>query len=419
MDGYQKRTLKNGLRVVCERIPHVRSVSLGVWLGVGSRNEQTHNNGISHFIEHMLFKGTTQRSAKQIADELESVGGQLNAFTAKEYTCYYARMLDEHLDIGINLLADILFNSLFEEKEIEKEKKVILEEIKMYEDSPDEMVHDLFAQTMWQNHALGRPILGTVEAVQNNNRDSLLAYLSEMYLPEKTVISAVGNLDEDLFIQKIEAAFEHWQHSTKRDNGSEEPPMSHPCSAYNKYRDTEQVQICLGFPGISQYHREKYSMHILNNILGGGTSSRLFQEIRERQGLAYSVYSYHSAYRDSGLFCIYAATSPDNVQVVLDSIVDQVNNVCENPTPEEEIEKNKNQLRGNLLLSLESISTRMSRLGKSEVCLGRIVSENEMIAAMREVTGEGIAQLARDIFVPSRQVLVTVGPGSDQIKLKW
>ena len=295
---WKKTTLENGLRIVTEEVPYVHSAVVGIWVKAGSRNENDKNHGISHLIEHLLFKGTEKRTAKQIAQELETVGGSINAFTTKEYTCYYAKVLDEHIDLAVDILADMFFNSLFDEQEIAKEKNVIIEEIKMYEDSPDELIHDLFAQTVLRNHPLGRTIIGTKESVNSITLSDILSYMNENYTPNNTVIAAAGNISHERIVDKLIKLFGSWT-----GNLVETPYLQpdHNSETVLIKKDTEQVQICLGVPGLPRDNDDTYTLYVLNNILGGGLSSRLFQEIRENQGLAYSIYSYHSSYNDGGL----------------------------------------------------------------------------------------------------------------------
>ncbi|MBC7325361.1 MAG: insulinase family protein, partial [Moorella sp. (in: Bacteria)] len=318
----------------------------------------------SHFLEHLLFKGTTRRTARQIAEELEAVGGVINAFTTKEYTCYYSRVLAEHMDLAIDVLSDMFFNSLLDDQDIEKEKKVILEEIKMYEDSPDELVHDLFARTIWPGHPLGRAILGTSESVAGLNRDLIYRYYQEQYNSANIVLAAAGKFHTAELLAKLQAAFGL---KTCPGKGKEYSPPQVRAGVSINVKDTEQVQICLGVPGLPQDDAGIYALQALNNILGGGLSSRLFQLIREEQALAYSVYSYHAGFVDSGLFTIYAGTSPDNYRQVVELMLEELAAVKNRGITSQELKRTKDQIRGNLLLGQENVNHRMSRLGKTEL----------------------------------------------------
>lgn len=415
MLSYFKEVLPGGARIVAEEVPYVRSVALGLWVKAGSRDEKEEQSGISHFIEHMLFKGTERRSARELAEALEAVGGQLNAFTTKEYTCYYIRVLDEHLDLGIDVLTDMFFNSRFDPTDVDTERNVILEEINMYEDSPDELIHDLFARTLWKNHPLGRPILGNGVIIKSLTREELYRYYKSKYIPQNVVISAAGRICWAELVDKLAPMFS--ASPITLPPTAEESPVSQ-AAIVNQEKDTEQVQICLGVPGLKQEDDRLYPLYILNNVLGGGVSSRLFQEIREQRGLAYSVYSYHTAYRDSGLFGIYAGTSPSNRDQVVDLIVQEIKKLCQEGISIEELRRSQEQIKGNLYLNLESVSNRMTRLGKSEICFNRIIGPEEIIARTSEVTREQVAQLAAELFVPARFVLTTIGPTKEPATLR-
>jgi len=404
---YNKAALPNGIRIVTEEISSVHSASIGIWVKTGSRYENDQNHGISHFVEHMLFKGTTNRSAKKIAEELEAIGGSLNAFTAKEYTCYYAKVLAENLNIAIDVLADMYFNSLFEPKEMDKEKNVIIEEIKMYEDSPDELVHDLFANAIWPNHPLGRPIIGTIDSIKKMQCSDLLAYCRDRYTANNTVVAIAGNIDHKNVIDQVSG---HFCNITARSNGIESVPPVSEATVLMEQKDLEQLQICLGGPGLAQDDDDIYVLNVLNNILGGGLSSRLFQEIREERGLAYSVYSYQTSYRDSGLFAIYAGTSSDNLESVLRLIVKELLELASKGTNEEELKRAKQQLKGNLLLSLENVNNRMMRLGKTEICFDRVISIEEILKKIAEVDMDAIKFLAERLFIIDNLTFTSIGP---------
>ncbi len=400
-------TLDNNVKILTEKMPHVRSVSLGFFIDTGSRYEVPEINGVSHFIEHMLFKGTKHRTAKDIAEELDAVGGQLNAFTTKEFTCYYARVLDEHFDLAVDLLSDMFFNSKFESNDIDRERNVIIEEIKMYEDTPDELVHDIFASSIWSGHALGQPIIGTADVISSLSRDNLVHYYNNHYTPGKLIIAAAGNIDHNTVTNKIRSVFEKSQGAGQaRIMTAPEPKRDVVCRS----KETEQVHLCVGAPGLCLEHEKIYVMQVLNTILGGGLSSRLFQEIREQRGLVYSVYSYHSSYHDTGLFCIYAGLSKQNVEQALSLIFKQVKDIRQSGVKDEELHRAKEQLKGGLLLSLENVNTRMSRLGKSQLYLGKVVSPEDIVQKVNRVTIAQIQDLARDLMSPDKFTLATIGP---------
>jgi predicted Zn-dependent peptidase len=404
----KKETLPNGVRIVTEEIPHVRSVSIGLWVGAGSRDEGPDNHGISHFIEHMLFKGTQKRISKDIAEALEAVGGQLNAFTTKEYTCYYAKVLDEDLALAIDVLSDMFFNSKFEPKEIDKEKNVVVEEIKMYEDSPDELIHDIFTQTIWSGHPLGLPILGHAGSIETMSREKILSFMKRHYTPENLVIAVAGKIEHEKVCQALGEIFGGFEGNGRRIL-EEEPTANAEIKHLSK--EVEQTQIVLGVPGLSQDDPLIYPLHILNNVLGGGLSSRLFQEIREERGMAYSVYSYHSTFVDSGLFAIYAGTSPKNSETVLKCILAELAKVKKEGITQGEMDRTKAQIKGSLYLSLESVSSRMSRLGKTELCFDRITTPEEVIEKISKVTLADVKEIAERLFNLNNFTLTTIGPG--------
>lgn len=414
---YSKTVLKSGVRVVTEEIPGVRSVAVGFWIGVGSRFEKKEDAGISHMIEHILFKGTKTRTAKQIAESIESLGGQLNAFTSKEYTCYYARVLDEHLPIAVDVLSDMYFSSLFRPEDIEREKKVIQEEIRMYEDTPDEIVHDLFSQTIWDGHPLGRPVIGTMQSVMDLTQEKVLDYYHKYYTPSNLVLAFAGNLRHEQVLQLVEANF--GEISSTQLTLKIEPPQNK--SGYRTIvRPLEQAQLCLGVPAFSQYDERIYSLQILNNVLGGGASSRLFQKIREDRGLVYSVYSYYTTFRDSGLFTIYAGTNPDNISEVLDLIYQEINQIVREGITASELARTKEQIKGSLLLASESMIHRMHRLGKGELFHQRLITPEEILHKISLVTAEDVQRLATELLDPSRYTLVVLGDvKKEKISLPW
>lgn len=405
---FKRETLPNGVRIVTEEIPHVRSVAVGLWVGAGTRDEGEDSQGISHFIEHMLFKGTNKRSAKELAESLEAVGGQLNAFTTKEYTCYYAKFLDEDFDLAIDVLSDMYFNSKFEPKDINKEKNVVIEEIKMYEDSPDELIHDIFTQTVWRDHPLGKPILGTTESIEEMSREKILRFLARHYTPQNLVIAVAGKIDHRRVCDKLAPIFGPFNGQGGR--LLDVKPNANPITKHMK-KDTEQTQILIGVPGLAQDDPRIYPLHVLNNVLGGGLSSRLFQEIREERGMAYSVYSYHSTFVDSGLFAVYAGTSPVNSQAVIECILSELTKLKQEGISNQELERTKAQIKGSLYLSLESVTSRMSRLGKTELCFNRIIPIDEVVDRINKVQAQDVKDLAVGMLDPRQLSLATIGPG--------
>lgn len=404
----EKQKLENGIRIVTEKVPGVRSAALGIWVGAGSRHENDQNAGITHFIEHLMFKGTEKRTAADIAEALDSVGGQLNAFTTKEFTCYYAKTLDEHFDLSLDVLSDMFFNSKFTDAAIEKERGVIEEEIKMYEDSPDELIHDLFVQTVWPHHPLGKPILGTVESLNGIKRDSIISYINENYEPDKIVIAVAGNIEHKAVQNKVSSIFEGLKGKGKQKTVS--PPEKAPTNITNLNKDTGQVQICLGTGGLAQGDDRMYSVYILNNILGGGLSSRLVQSIREERGLAYSVYSYHSAFCDTGLFTFYAGTSPTKYDEVIHLLSKEIKSIVKKGITERELTKTKEQIKGNLYLGLESVSSRMTRIGRNELCLNRVITPDEVVDKISAVTIDDVNAVAKTLFHEQQFSLSTIGP---------
>lgn len=407
---YQKVTLDNNVHILTEKVPHVRSVAVGFWVGVGSRYEDQEVNGISHFIEHMMFKGTARRTAKQIAEDLDAVGGQLNAFTTKEYTCYYARVLDEHFDLAIDVLSDMIFASKFDAQDIDRERNVIIEEIKMYEDTPDELVHDIFANTMWQGNPLGRSIIGTAEVIAGLSREQILEFYNKFYSPANMIVSVAGNVDHEDAVRNLKQILQS-KNGIAPGRNLVAPQPHHEIICRGK--DTEQVHLCVGSPGLKLDDDRIYVFQVVNTILGGGLSSRLFQEIREKRGLVYSVYSYHSSYHDTGLFGIYAGLSKENVEEVLDLVFRQVADIRENSVKDSELQRAKDQLKGNLFLSLENVSTRMSRLGKSQLYLGKVLSPEEIMEKVNRVTSDEIQRLAREMLSPEKFSLAAIGPWED------
>jgi predicted Zn-dependent peptidase len=395
-----KYSCKNGVRIVLENIPTVRSVAIGVWIGTGSRNENPQTNGISHFLEHMFFKGTKTRSAKDIAESFDSIGGQVNAFTSKEYTCYYAKVLDTHAQFALDVLADMFFNSTFDEEELNKERNVVLEEIKMYDDTPDDIVHDLLSRAIYGNHPLGYPILGTEETLNTFTSSTLKDYIHNRYTPENVVISIAGNVS-DKFIHEVEKYFGSYEGGNS--STTENIPVFQS-NRLSRKKDTEQAHLCLGFEGLKIGHEDVYSLIILNNILGGSMSSRLFQEVREQRGLAYSVFSYHSAYQDNGVVTVYGGTGAKQLDVLYETIQETLDKLKQDGITEKELNNSKEQLKGSLMLGLESTNSRMSRNGKNELLLKRHRSLDEIIEQIDQVTKQSVDGMATSVFTDKYSV---------------
>lgn len=389
-----KHRCKNGIRIVLEKIPTVRSVSIGIWIGTGSRYETERNNGISHFLEHMLFKGTKTRTAREIAEAFDKIGGFVNAFTSKEYTCFFSKVLDEHAEYALDILSDMFFESTFSDEEIAREKGVVLEEIKMYEDTPDEIVHDLLGEATYGSHPLSYRILGTEQSLHTFNRETLESYKNDRYTADNIVISIAGHVNESM-IKAIEERFGALRsHVQKAEHPS--PPFLTEKAVRKK--ETEQAHLCLGFVGLPLGSDDIYHLIVLNNIVGGSMSSRLFQEVREERGLAYSIFSYHSAYRDHGMLTVYGGTGREQVDALYETIAQQLKEIGEKGITERELANSIEQLKGNLMLSLESTNSRMSRNGKNELLLGQHWSLDEMIEKLNHVTIENVNRLAERIF---------------------
>ncbi|HEY0827339.1 MAG TPA: pitrilysin family protein [Bacilli bacterium] len=391
-----KHKLTNGLRVVMERMPACRSVSFGIWVKIGSRNEDEQNNGISHLIEHMLFKGTDKYSAKEIAEIFDGIGGNVNAFTSREYTCYYAKVLDSHLPIALDVLSNMFFHSRIDPADLLKEKNVVLEEISMYDDTPDDLVHDAISRAAYGGHPLGYSILGTAGNLAEMQSADLLEYMQSHYSICNTVISIAGNI-EDNVIELIEQYFGRFANQGIVHSDTLQIPLFQGEQVFHK-KKTEQNHICMSIPGCSMLDANLYPMILLNNAIGGGMSSRLFQEIREKRGLAYSIYSYHSAHMDSGLFTIYTGTAPKQTEEVLRITMGVLEDVAANGLSEAELRKGKEQLKGSLILGLESTSSRMNRLGKNELMLGYHYTLDEIIDKIEFVTMDQIERLTRQLF---------------------
>ena len=406
-EEYRKSVLGNGIRVISERMPHVRSVAVGVWVETGSRHEPEERGGMSHLIEHLVFKGTATRSAEVIARTMDSVGGQMDAFTTKEHTCFYVQVLDDHLPLAVDLLTDILRHSLFDAEELEREKSVVMQEIKMVEDTPDDLIHDLFAAHVWPEHPLGRPILGTREAVTGFGRDQIVSYFGEHYVPPKIIIAVAGNVAHDRVVELFSAGFDGFGRAAL-DGIDAAPRMGAGVNIVPKA--LEQVHLVMGFPGLPHAAPERYALYLLNDVIGGSMSSRLFQEVRERQGLVYSIHSGIQAFRDTGELYVYAATDPGNFSKVLKSTLSEVRQLKKQGISVEELTRAKNHLKGSLMLSLESTSSRMNRLAKHEMHYGSFLTMNAMLDAIDGVRHEEVQALVDDVLDEERLALTTYGP---------
>lgn len=405
--GYRKTILDNGIRVLTEQIPAVRSVSLGIWVNVGSRDEKAKEGGISHFIEHMFFKGTRRRNAHQIALEMDSIGAELNAFTTREGTTFYAKVLDEHLRNGVDILTDIFLHSKLERRDIEKEKQVVLEEIKMVSDDPEDYVHDLHALAVWDGNPLARSILGTNESIGVMNRSEIRRYMERHYYPDNIIVSAAGRFDFAELLDLLNATLGKLQRPNKGEKRT--APEIQP-GVFVRKKQAEQIHLCLGTLGLAQNHADRYGLYVLNALLGSSMSSRLFQEIREKRGLVYTIYSYLSSFEDAGLFNIYAATSPKTVRQVIQLILKEMRRIKKDGISKQELERAKNQMKGNLLLSLESTSNRMSRLARDEIYLGRYCSPKEIQKKITEVSMDQVHHLAGSLFQSETLSLALLGP---------
>jgi predicted Zn-dependent peptidase len=404
----QKRVLPNGLVILTETMSHVRSVSVGVWIRSGSRGEVPEENGLAHFMEHMVFKGTERRSAEEIARQMDSVGGMLDAFTSKEQICFNAKVLDEHLPIAFDVIADLVLRPKFDSEDVKKERQVVLEEIKMDMDNPEYLLHDIFTRGFWPEHPLGRPILGTPETVRQFNQDALRTRFRKWFAPDHLVISAAGNVKHEQVMDLVEREFGSLAISGPETSAAA-PSTRAPIHLETK-RDLEQVHVCLGVPSVPLADERRFGVAVMNNLLGGGMSSRLFQNIREKLGLAYAVFSELTPYSDAGMLTVYAGTAKETVGQVIDLIVKEFRDLKETLVPEEELLRAKNHLKGSLMLSLESTSSRMSNLARQELYFRRFYSLDEILAGIETVTREEIKSLARKFFKPDQIAITVLGP---------
>lgn len=402
----RRSQLPNGIRIVSEEVPSVPSVTIGIWVENGSRFESPQQGGLSHFLEHLLFKGTERRTAAEIAEEIDAVGGVLNAFTGKEYTCYYARVLAEHTDLATDLLADLFLHSRFDREEIERERSVVLQEISQLEDTPDDYIHDLFNLRYWPGHPLSFPVCGTNETVRSFEREDFLSFLAARYRPDRIIIAAAGALTHERLLDWVEGSFGGLSGSAAPVNNG---PPAEQTGVFVHEKALEQVHLCFGTAGVSQAAPERYAAHLLNTALGGGMSSRLFQEIRERRGRAYSVYSFLSSYRDAGYLGVYVGTAAEWVNEVLDVMLNELHALAREGLRDEELARVKNQLKGSMLLGLETSDARMSRIAKNEIFFGRDISLGEIAHSIDAVTNEEITALAARLIRRETMALVVLG----------
>lgn len=412
---YKCQTLKNGLTIIGEEIPYLKSISLGVWVKAGSIMETKENSGVSHFIEHMLFKGTTNRTSKELAREIDNLGGVINAFTSKECTCFYVKLLDEHINIGIDVLSDMILNSRFDELDIKKEKSVILEELKMYEDSPDDLVYDLLLENIYKDHSLGMNILGDRQSLKNLKRESILDYYNEYYVPNNSIISICGNFKFEEIVKQIEEKFKTWQ--PKSVDTSTTKPNFNPCIV-KKNKDIEQVNLAINLDAIPMTNnREVYALSVVNNVFGGSISSRLFQKIREEKGLAYSIYSSQTLYEDCGELGIFASTSTENIQEVYKYILEEIELIRNEYISPQEIHESKEQLKGSYMLDLESTSSRMMSNGKNLLMRNKVDDEQDIIDYINAVEYDDVVKIIKKVFNTENMGVCIVGKDVENINL--
>jgi len=409
VDGeHQKTLLPNGIRLVSERIPHVRSVAVGVWVETGSRHEPLPKSGVSHFIEHLVFKGTESRTAEEVAKAVDSVGGQMDAFTTKEHTCFYVTVLDQHLPLAADLLSDILLHPLFGAEDIDRERSVVLQEFRMVEDTPDDLIHDLFAERVWAGHPLGRPILGDKSIILGLAREKILAYFVDEYCPARITIAAAGRLEHAQLVDLFGKSFVDFRRPCAMRDGGQPPALTPHVELIDK--PLEQVHFVMGGPGLQQDDPQRYALYLLNTIVGGSMSSRLFQEVRERQGLVYSIYSGNAAFRDSGLFYIYAGTEPAHFSKVIRLVIQELRKLRRSGVTADELARAKEHLKGSLMLSLESTSSRMTRLAKQELYFRQAFTLDEILGAVDRVTTGDVEVLIGVLLGRAPLSLVALGP---------
>ncbi len=412
---YRKTVLENGVRVITEAWPHTEAASVGIWVRTGSRDERPEENGLSHFIEHLVFKGTRRRSAFDIVREIESVGGTINAFTAKEYTCFHAKVLDKDLPLALDVLCDLLTEPLFDPVELEKERMVILQEIKMADDVPDDHIYDLFHRSFWGDHPLGLPIIGTKETVSSFSREQIEGFFRRRYTPERMIVAAAGHIEHEEVVREVEKRLGSIPPS---DDHRPEPRAEGGKGGVGvEYRELEQVHLCLGVRGIPYAHPNRFAGYVLHTILGGNMSSRLFQEIREKRGLTYSVYSFMNSYRDSGVLGVYAGTTKEELDEVIDLILRELRRMKAGEIEEREVQVAKEYLKGNMVLALESSDGRMSRLAKNEIYFGRHIPLEEALRELDRVDVERVLEATREFFNASFNLVLLGSLKEEEVPL--
>ena len=412
---YKKHVLENGLTIIGEEIPYVKSISLGVWINAGSRIEDEEISGVSHFIEHMLFKGTRNRTSKQIASEIDNLGGQINAFTSKECTCYYVKLLDSHIDIGIDVLSDMILNSKFNEDDLDKERSVIIEELKMYEDSPEDLAYDLLTENIYKNDPLGMNIIGTEESLNRLNREKLLDYFNKYYVPNNSVIAISGNFNFDEIINKIEEKFKVWK---KRDVNVDIKKAEFKSCFLTKNKDIEQVNLAMSLEAVTlENDKEVYALAVINTVFGGSISSRLFQKIREEKGLVYSIYSSQSLYRKCGELGIFASMSNEHLKEVYESIIEEIKIIKKYYLTDQEIKESKEQLKGSYILGLESTSSRMMSIGRALLLNNKVESTDDILKSIDNVDRETVKIVIDKIFNLDKLGVCIVGRDVEENKL--
>ena len=412
---YKKHVLENGLTIIGEEIPYVKSISLGVWINAGSRIEDEEISGVSHFIEHMLFKGTRNRTSKQIASEIDNLGGQINAFTSKECTCYYVKLLDSHIDIGIDVLSDMILNSKFNEDDLDKERSVIIEELKMYEDSPEDLAYDLLTENIYKHDPLGMNIIGTEESLKRLNREKLLDYFNKYYVPNNSVIAISGNFNFDEIINKIEEKFKVWK---KRDVNVDIKKAEFKSCFLTKNKDIEQVNLAMSLEAVPlENDKEVYALAVINTVFGGSISSRLFQKIREEKGLVYSIYSSQSLYRKCGELGIFASMSNEHLKEVYESIIEEIKIMKKYYLTDQEIKESKEQLKGSYILGLESTSSRMMSIGRALLLNSKVESTDDILKSIDNVDRETVKIVIDKIFNLDKLGVCIVGRDVEENKL--
>ena len=412
---YKKHVLENGLTIIGEEIPYVKSISLGIWINAGSRIEDEEISGISHFIEHMLFKGTKNRTSKQIASEIDNLGGQINAFTSKECTCYYVKLLDSHIDIGIDILSDMILNSKFNEDDLDKERSVIIEELKMYEDSPEDLAYDLLTENIYKNDPLGMNIIGTEESLERLNREKLLDYFNKYYVPNNSVIAISGNFNFNEIINKIEEKFKGWK---KKSVNIDIKKAEFKSCFLTKNKDIEQVNLAMSLEAVPlENDEEVYALAVINTVFGGSISSRLFQKIREEKGLVYSIYSSQSLYRKCGELGIFASMSNEHLEEVYESIIEEIKIMKKDYLTEQEIKESKEQSKGSYILGLESTSSRMMSIGRSLLLNNKVESTDDILKSIDNVDRETVKKVIDKIFNLNKLGVCIVGRDVEENKL--